>query len=86
MTCLNEVLSITVVECDSLINKVSFPRDSHYFKIRGLGGRHRGREWRESRLLRKGWGGLIAVELCSKHRNREASEVLAPNQVRENWQ
>lgn len=46
MTCLNEVLSITVAECDSLINKVSFPRDSHYFKIRGpwLGGGGEGAE------------------------------------------
>lgn len=32
MTCLNEVLSITLVEFDGLINKVTYPRDSRHFK------------------------------------------------------
>lgn len=63
MTCLNKVLSITVAKCDSLINRVSFARDFHYFKIKGAG---RGREGvdEESRLSGKGWVRLVAVELC----------------------
>lgn len=88
MTCLNEVLSITVVKCDSLINKVSFPRDSHYFKIRGPGPGG-AREGVEGEQVVEEWGG-VGLQLSSyavhKHRHREASVVLALNQVRENWQ
>lgn len=53
MTRLNEVLSITVAECDSLINKVSFPGDFYYFEIRGPGPGQTGRRWR---------GGLVVQE------------------------
>lgn len=44
MTCLNEVLSITLVEFDGLINKVTYPRDSRHFKnyTALLGGSRRG--------------------------------------------
>lgn len=34
---LNEALSVTALKCDSLINKVSFPAQHYYFRIRGLG-------------------------------------------------
>lgn len=64
MTCLNEVLSIIVVKCDSLINEVSFLRDSHYFEIRGPGRGEAGKDWREGRLLRKGLGGLKTAAIC----------------------
>lgn len=69
MTCVNELLSITAVRYDSLINRVRFPRDSHYFKTRGKALWGCGEaEWRRrggSRLLGNGWVELIAVERCS---------------------
>ena len=56
MTCLNEVLSITALECDSLINEVSFPREPHYFETREPG---RGSQVEEERA------GLVLLLSCA---------------------
>lgn len=88
MTCLNELLSITAVRYDSLINRVHFLRDSHYFKIRGAalwGSREEsegGADCRETGGLNL----LLSSDAVHKQRNRGTSEVLALNQVGENWQ
>lgn len=85
MTCLNEVLSVTLARCDSLITAVRFLGDFHYFNIRELGG-GREREYGESSLLGRGRADLqVPSYAVHKHRNKEASGVLALNQVGENW-
>ena len=87
MTFLNEVLSITVVKCDSLINRVSFPGDSHYFKIRGPGlgaGWRQGRSGGDSRL-RKGRMGSQLSSHAHKHSNREAPESIRPEPSEREW-
>lgn len=82
---------VTAVRYDSLINRVRFPRDSHYFKTRGKALWGCGEaEWRR-RGVADCWGMvelnlLLSSDAVHKQRNRGTSEVLALNQVGENWQ
>lgn len=82
MTCLNEVLSISVATCDSLINRVGLLRNAFYLKIRRSGPG----AGKPSRLFGKcrwanGWGAI------HKHTNRACMWVRSGNKHRQlEWQ